>query len=72
MQYQQELSESLEPELAHIRLDLLLSEILHKDESAKANGLNPYKYLLHLLKDLPAVITKEPKADTRTETRDPC
>jgi len=27
-------------------------------ESAKANGLNPYQYLLHLLTELPSVITK--------------
>ena len=32
-------------------------------ESAKANGLNPYQYLLHLLTQLPAVLTKDPEAD---------
>ena len=27
-------------------------------ETAKAGGLNPYQYLLHLLTELPGVITK--------------
>jgi hypothetical protein len=32
-------------------------------ETAKANGLNPYQYLLHLLTELPTVIAKNPDAD---------
>jgi transposase len=32
-------------------------------ETAKANGLNPYQYLLHLLTELPTVLTKDPNAD---------
>ena len=32
-------------------------------ESAKANGLNPYQYLLHLLSELPTVLTKDQAAD---------
>ena len=32
-------------------------------ETARANGLNPYKYLLHLFTDLPTVLTKNPDAD---------
>jgi transposase len=32
-------------------------------ESAKANSLNPYQYLLHLLTELPTVLAKDPKAD---------
>jgi len=32
-------------------------------ETAKANGLNPYQYLLHLLTELPTVLTKDPAAD---------
>jgi hypothetical protein len=32
-------------------------------ESAKANGLNPYQYLLHLLTKLPTVLAKEPEAN---------
>ena len=31
--------------------------------TAVANGLNPYKYLLHLLTELPTVLTKNPEAD---------
>jgi len=32
-------------------------------ETAKANGLNPYQYLLHLFTELPSVLTKDPAAD---------
>ena len=32
-------------------------------ETAKANGLNPYQYLLYLLSGLPAVLSKDPEAD---------
>jgi len=32
-------------------------------ETAKANGLNPYQYLLYLLSELPSVLAKDPKAD---------
>jgi len=32
-------------------------------ETAKANGLNPYQYLLHLFTELPTVLTKTPNAD---------
>ena len=32
-------------------------------QSAVANGLNPYQYLLHLLTELPTVLTKNPDAD---------
>jgi hypothetical protein len=32
-------------------------------ETARANGLNPYQYLLHLLTQLPSVLTKDPAAD---------
>ncbi|MCL2046741.1 MAG: IS66 family transposase [Oscillospiraceae bacterium] len=32
-------------------------------QSAKANGLNPYRYLLHLFTELPTVLTKDPDAD---------
>ena len=32
-------------------------------ETAKANGLNPYQYLLHLFTELPTVLTKDPSAD---------
>ena len=32
-------------------------------ESAKANGLNPYQYLLLLLTELPTVLSKDPEAD---------
>ena len=32
-------------------------------ETAKANGLNPYKYLLYLFTKLPSVLTKNPNAD---------
>jgi len=32
-------------------------------ETAKANGLNPYQYLLHLLTALPAVLSNDPETD---------
>jgi transposase len=32
-------------------------------ETARANGINPYKYLLHLFTLLPTVLTKNPLAD---------
>jgi len=32
-------------------------------QTAVANGLNPYQYLLHLFKELPTVLTKNPDAD---------
>ena len=32
-------------------------------ETAKANGLNPEKYLLHILTVLPDRFAKDPKAD---------
>ena len=32
-------------------------------ETAKANGLNPFQYLLNLFSELPAVLTKDPAAD---------
>jgi len=32
-------------------------------ETAKANGLNPYQYLLYLFAELPTLLTKEPEAD---------
>jgi len=32
-------------------------------QTAVANGLNPYQYLLHLFKGLPSVLTKNPDAD---------
>ncbi len=32
-------------------------------ETAKANALNPYQYLLRLLTELPTVLTKDPQAD---------
>jgi len=32
-------------------------------ETAQANGLNPYQYLLHLFTELPTVLTKNPDAD---------
>jgi len=32
-------------------------------ETAKANGLNPYQYLLYLFNRLPTILTKEPEAD---------
>ena len=32
-------------------------------ETAKANGLNPYQYLLYLFTELPTVLTKDPEAD---------
>lgn len=32
-------------------------------ETARANGLNPYKYLLLLFSELPTLLTKNPKAD---------
>jgi len=32
-------------------------------ETAKANGLNPYQYLLYLFTELPTVLTREPHAD---------
>ena len=32
-------------------------------ETARANGLNPYQYLLHLFTVLPTVLTKNPEAD---------
>jgi len=32
-------------------------------ETARANGLNPYQYLLHLFTELPSVLTKNPSAD---------
>jgi len=32
-------------------------------ETAKANDLNPYQYLLHLFTELPTVLTKDPAAD---------
>ena len=31
--------------------------------TAEANGLNPYKYLLHLFTELPCILTKDPEAD---------
>ena len=31
-------------------------------ETARANGLNPYQYLLHLFTELPSVLTKDPAA----------
>jgi transposase len=32
-------------------------------ETARANGLNPYQYLLHLFSELPSVLTADPDAD---------
>jgi hypothetical protein len=32
-------------------------------ETARANGLNPYQYLLHLFSTLPSVLTNNPEAD---------
>ena len=32
-------------------------------ETARANGLNPYEYMLHLFTKLPSVLTKDPEAD---------
>jgi len=32
-------------------------------ETARANGLNPYQYLLYLFTELPTVLTKDPAAD---------
>jgi len=32
-------------------------------ETAKANGLNPYQYLLYLFTVLPTILTKDPQAD---------
>ena len=32
-------------------------------ETARANDLNPYQYLLHLFTELPTVLTKDPTAD---------
>ena len=32
-------------------------------ETARVNGLNPYKYLLHLFTELPTVLTKNSDAD---------
>ena len=32
-------------------------------ETAKANGLNPFQYLLHLFEKLPSILTKNPTAD---------
>jgi transposase len=32
-------------------------------ETARANGLNPYQYLLYLFTELPTFLTKDPKAD---------
>jgi hypothetical protein len=32
-------------------------------QTAAANGLNSYQYLLYLLTELPSVLTKNPKAD---------
>jgi transposase len=32
-------------------------------ETARANGLNPYQYLLHLFAQLPSVLTSDPAAD---------
>ena len=32
-------------------------------QTARANGLNPYQYLLHLFTEIPTVLTKNPNAD---------
>jgi len=32
-------------------------------QTAVANGLNPYQYLLHLFTFLPTILTKDPSAD---------
>ena len=47
-------------------------------ETAKANGLNPYQYLLYLFTNLPTVLTREPDADLsrffpwNSEAREKC